>query len=113
MPSLGNSLAIDNQLTLTDDGIFKKPEVDKKKPDGDQPTEWPTIVIRSIFDATKSGTFIAIIEINGKRAFMKEGEVFLEFYLVRRIDGVRNCINIVKRGSKSGEEEEREFCKDS
>jgi hypothetical protein len=112
VPNLGNRVSLENQWTLADNGIFEKPEP-KEGPDAtDQPAAWPTIVIRSIFDATKSGTFIAIIEINGKREFKKEGEFFLDSYEVRRIDGVRNCLTIVKRGSITGEEE-KEFCKDN
>ena len=110
IPNLGNRSPIEKQLAHTDEGIFTIPEQTEGTTDTVEQAEWPTIVIKSIFDATRSGTFIAIIEVNGKREFMKEGEDFLEFYEVRRIDGVRNCLTIVKRKSKSGEDE-REFCK--
>ena len=110
IPNLGNRTTIDVQLANTDENIFVIPETKEGPTDTAQPAEWPTIVIKSIFDATRSGTFIAIIEVNGKREFMKEGEDFQEYYEVRRIDGVRNCLTIVKRKSQSGEDE-REFCK--
>jgi hypothetical protein len=110
IPNLGNRIPIDQQLALTDEGIFTIPEPTKGDTDTPQADVWPTIVIKSIFDATRSGTFIAIIEVDGKREFMKEGEDFQEYYEVRRIDGVRNCLTIVKSKSKSGEDE-REFCK--
>ena len=51
---------------------------------------------------------IAIIEVDGKREVVKEGGQ-LGDYSVTRIDGVRNCLTIVKRGSESGEDK-REFC---
>jgi hypothetical protein len=110
---LGNPVPLETQWAMVDEDIFEKPEAEERGPGEDKAAEWPTIVIRSIFDATKSGNFIAIMEINGKREFKKEGEIFLESYEVRRIDGVRNCLTIVKRGLRSGGEEEREFCKDS
>ena len=110
IPNLGNHTPIDQQWALTDKGIFTIPEPTEGETDTPQADVWPTIVIKSIFDATRSGTFIAIIEVNGKREFMKEGEDFQEYYEVRRIDGVRNCLTIVKSKSKSGEDE-REFCK--
>jgi hypothetical protein len=112
IPNLGNQVALETQWELTDDEIFEKPETEESESGEEQEAEWPTIEIRSIFDITKSGNFIAIIEINGKREFKKEGETFLDQYEVRRIDGVRNCLTIVKRGAKSGENE-REFCKDN
>ena len=108
VPRIGNSTSLETQWALVDEGIFEIPEREKG-PGGDKVDEWPTIVIRSIFDATKTNNYIAIMEINGKREFKKEGEIFLESYEVRRIDGVRNCLTIVKRGSSG---EQREFCKE-
>jgi len=71
---------------------------------------WAEIKVKSIFDPTRSGTYIAIIEVDDRRRFVKEGEHFGE-YEIRRIDGVRNCLTIVRRGSGS-EGDEREFCKE-
>jgi hypothetical protein len=111
IPNLKNRFSIETQLALTDESIFVMPEPGEKPTEDDKPDEWPTIDIKSIFDATKSGNFFAIIEVNGKREFMKEGGIFHEHYEVRRIDGVRNCLTIVNRRSKGGKEDEREFCK--
>jgi hypothetical protein len=88
-------------------GIFEKPEKEKRQQESDKPKEWADIKIKNIFDATRSGSYVAIIEVDKRRRFVKEGEQFLE-YTVQRIDGVRNCLTIVRRG----EEGEKEFCKE-
>jgi len=110
IPKLGNVIPLEEEWKLTDESIFTKPVPVEQTEEETQQAEWPKIEVKSIFDATKSGNFFAIIEVNGKREFLKEGAVFNEFYAVKRIDGVRNCLTIVKRRSESGENE-KEFCK--
>lgn len=112
IPQLGNRHPLDKYVEVANAGIFvppKKETATDKETDKKEPT-WAEIKVKSVFDATRSGSFIAIIEVDKKRMFVKEGEVFGE-YLLRRIDGVRNCLTIVKRGSQS-EEGEKEFCKE-
>jgi hypothetical protein len=87
--------------------VFEEPAAKRRGEEEDKPKEWAEIKVKSIFDATRSGSFIAIIEVNNRRRFVKEGEQFDE-YTVQRIDGVRNCLTIVRRG----EEGEREFCRE-
>ncbi len=80
------------------------------KQGGEQGGEWAEIKVKSIFDPTRSGSYIAIIEVDDRRRFVQEGERFGE-YEIRRIDGVRKCLTIVRRGSGSGGDE-KEFCKE-
>jgi hypothetical protein len=112
IPQFGNQSSLNTYLEITDPGIFVPPKQEGESKSG-EPTEkkWAQIKVKSIFDATKSGSFIAIIEVDRKRMFVKEGEQFGE-YSVDRIDGVRNCMTIGRRGSKSGEGK-REFCEEN
>jgi hypothetical protein len=107
---LGNRHPLDILIENTDMEIFAPSAVVADKGGGKKGKEdvWAEVKIKSVFDATRSGSFIAIIEVNKKRMFVKEGERF-QGYSVTRIDGVRKCLTIVKRGSQKGDEE-KEFC---
>lgn len=111
VPQVTNQHSLDTivELVLKRD-IFKAPGTDRSTPGlgSEKSSEWAKINVKSIFDPTRSGTYIAIIEVDDRRRFVKEGERFGE-YEIRRIDGVRNCLTIVRRGSARGGEE-REFC---
>lgn len=113
VPVLGNKYSLETYLRLIKKkDIFKEPEIKREKPERgleEKIPRWAGITIKSIFDPTRSGSYIAIIEVDKRRRFVREGEQFGE-YEVRRIDGVRNCLTIVRRGTK-GEGEEKEFCK--
>ncbi len=112
VPQIGNQYSLQKILELTAQkkNIFEEPKSEKvgSRKGGQRDSKWPEIVIKSIFDATRSGSYIAIIEVDKRRRFVKEGEHFGE-YEVRRIDGVKKCLTIVRRGSGS-EGDEKEFC---
>jgi hypothetical protein len=109
MPSVGNKYPLTTYFGLVKKNIFGKTLA--QGPDGaSQEPEWAAIKVKSIFDPTRSGSFIAVIEADKITRFVKEGESF-EGYEVQRIDGVRNCLTIVRRGSGSAKGE-REFCKE-
>ncbi len=112
VPPLSASEPLETYYALVEKrDIFEIPEKKSSKTEaGTEEVKWANISIKSVFDPTRSGSFIAIIEVDGRREFVKEGEQFGE-YEVRRIDGVRKCLTIFKRGSKSGEDE-KEFCKE-
>jgi hypothetical protein len=111
-PQIGNQYSLQTILELTAEkkNIFEEPgsENTGSRKGGQQDSEWAEIVVKSIFDATRSGSYIAIIEVDKRRRFVKEGEHFGE-YEVRRIDGVKKCLTMVRRGSGS-EGDEKEFC---
>jgi len=112
VPQFGNQYPLPKIIELTAEkkNIFETPK-DRKAGSGkggQQGSKWAKVVIKSIFDATRSGSYIAIIEVDERRRFVKEGERFGE-YEVRRIDGVKKCLTIVRRGSGS-EGDEKEFC---
>ncbi len=104
---LGNHHTLETLMEQAAPGIFAPSEPGT---DGSDEKEniWAEIKVKSIFDATGSGSFVAIIEVDKKRDFVREGERFGE-YSVRRIDGVKKCLIIVRRGSQE-EDEEKKFC---
>jgi hypothetical protein len=110
IPNLGNRLSVEQMWALTDEEIFVIPEAGQDATEETAEVRWPTIEIKSIFDPTKSGNFFAIIEVNGRREIKKEGETIEQHYLLRNIDGIRNCLTIINRKSPGGNDE-REFCK--
>ena len=67
--------------------------------------DWPNIEVKSVFDSTNSQDFIAILEIDNRRRFVKEGDSF-DSYTVLRVDGITKCVAIIKSDSQ----EEEEFC---
>ncbi len=71
-------------------------------------TGWPQIVVKSIFDPIRSGSFIAIIEIDHRRRFVKAGERVGDLKILS-IDDERGCLTVVKYGP-TDEPEVREFC---
>ncbi len=111
VPQVANQHSLNTivELVLKRD-IFRAPGTQGpgQGPGSEKSSEWAKITIKSIFDPTQTGAYIAIIEVDGKRRYSREGERFGE-YEIRRIDGVRNCLTIVRRGSARGGEE-REFC---
>jgi len=108
VPPVANTYPLDIYARVTTKkDIFEEPARERRERGEEKPKEWAQINVKSIFDATRSGSYIAIIEVDKRRRFVKEGEQFEE-YTVQRIDGVRNCLTIVKRG----EEEEKEFCRE-
>ncbi len=56
-----------------------------------QAEEWPEIKVVSVFDPKQSGNYVCIIEMNGRRRFVKEGDEFSDLRVLR-IDGTENCI---------------------
>jgi hypothetical protein len=110
VPKFGNEVPPEDIFELVNAGIFTRPE-DVEPGDADKPKVpvWAKINIRSIFDATQSGSFIAIIDVDNIRKFVKEGETFGD-YTIKRIDGVKSCITLSRRGS-AGSEDTKEFCK--
>jgi len=107
VPPVTNTHPLDTYEKLVSEKIFEEPAREKRERGEDKAKEWAQITVKSVFDPTRSGSYIAIIEVDKRRRFVKEGEQFEE-YTVQRIDGVRKCLTIVKRG----EEGEREFCKE-
>ena len=111
VPSLTNVYPQERYQELTAGrDIFQVPEkmVAGKKPEEEE--KWAEIRIKSVFDPTKSGNYIGIIEVDKRSRIVKEGDLFNE-YEIQRIDGVRNCITIYWREAKS-EDNTREFCKE-
>jgi hypothetical protein len=108
VPPITNQYPVEKYVQqVTKKDIFVEPARQTDRPDKDEPKAWADINIKSIFDPTGTGSFIAIIEVDNRRRFVKEGEQF-DDYTVQRIDGVRNCLTIAKRG----ETDEREFCRE-
>ncbi len=105
---LGNSHPLELLLENAAPEIFVPSESGADGGDDEKKNVWAEIKVKSIFDATRSGSFIAIIEVDKKRMFVREGERFGELS-VKRIDGIRKCLTIVRRGSQE-EDEEKEFC---
>ena len=88
--------------------IFGRPQKDKAgETVGVKKPEWANIRVKSVFDPTHSGNYIAIIEVNKRSRIVREGQLF-EGHEVLRIDGVRNCLTIGRRDLK----DEKEFCKE-
>ena len=105
--SLNNAYPLDMYLKLADKrNIFEKPQK-SGGPGKKKEVQWATIKVKSVFDPTQSGSYIAIIEVDKRSRIVKEGQQF-EGYEVRRIDGVRGCLSITMRET----DEEKEFCKE-
>ncbi|RJP65376.1 MAG: serine/threonine protein kinase [Candidatus Abyssobacteria bacterium SURF_17] len=67
--------------------------------------EWPPIRIKSVFDPNGSGSYIAIMELNKRSRFVREGDR-IDAYEVVRMDGEKQCLIL----RESSSEREREFC---
>jgi hypothetical protein len=105
--SLNNPYPLATYVKLAEKkNIFEKPQKSEAAKQGKE-AEWASIKVKSVFDPTQSGSYIAIIEVDKRSRIVKEGQQF-EGYEVRRIDGVRGCLSITKRGT----DEEKEFCKE-
>jgi len=87
--------------------IFGRPGKETGGTTGDKKTEWAELKVKSVFDPTQSGTYIAIIELDKRSRIVKEGQQF-EGYEVLRIDGVRRCLTVSRRDTK----DEKEFCQE-
>jgi hypothetical protein len=87
--------------------IFEKPQKEKTAKKEEKAAEWATIKVKSVFDPTQSGSYIAIIEVDKRSRIVKEGQQF-DDYEVQRVDGVRSCLSIRMKTL----DEEREFCKE-
>jgi hypothetical protein len=87
--------------------VFAKPAKEESKAQQGKKVEWATIKVKSVFDPTQSGSYIAIIEVDKRSRIVKEGQQF-DDYEVQRIDGVKSCLSIRMRAL----DEEREFCKE-
>jgi hypothetical protein len=105
---LGNQHVLDILIENTSPSIFFPSKVTAGGGDKEKGDVWAEITIKSVFDATNSGSFVAIVEVDKKRRFLKEGDRF-GGYSITRIDGIRKCLTIVRRGAQKGEEE-KEFC---
>jgi tetratricopeptide (TPR) repeat protein len=55
--------------------------------------QWPDIRVKSVFRPEQSGSYISIIEMNGRRRFAKEGDEFSGLRVLR-VDGTDNCITV-------------------
>jgi len=108
VPMLTNPYPLERYYKLLGQkNIFGKPAKDLGKGRGPERTEWLNIRVKSVFDPTQTGNYIAIIEVDKKSRIVKEGQQF-EGYEVKRIDGVRSCLTMSWREL----DEEREFCKE-
>ena len=87
--------------------VFGKPARETGKAAKEKQAEWASIKVKSVFDPTQSGSYIAIIEVDKRSRIVKEGQQF-DDYEVQRIDGVKSCLSIRMRAL----DEEREFCKE-
>jgi hypothetical protein len=87
--------------------IFSRPAKEESKGAQAKKAEWALIKVKSVFDPTQSGSYIAIIEVDKRSRIVKEGQQF-DDYEVQRIDGVKSCLSIRMRAL----DEEREFCKE-
>lgn len=103
-PGLGNPYPLQKYPKLVGD-IFSPPAVERRGPE-ERELKWAQIRVKSVFDPTQSGSYIAIVEVDNRSRIVKEGQLF-DNYEVRRIDGVRSCVIIFRRDT----DEEREFCK--
>ncbi len=68
---------------------------------------WPDIILKNIFDPKQSGEYVAILEVDNTRKYVREGKR-LDGYEVVSIDAEEECVTIGRSGSR----EEREFCKE-
>ncbi|MEW5902399.1 MAG: hypothetical protein AB1715_13120, partial [Acidobacteriota bacterium] len=109
MPVVDNTYPMATYLKVLEKNIFGKTVSEGPGGAGQEP-EWAAIKVKSIFDPTRSGSFIAVIEVDKVTRFVKEGESF-EGYEIQRIDGVKNCLTIVRRRSGRAKGE-KEFCKE-
>jgi len=67
--------------------------------------EWANIKVKSVFDPTQAGNYVATIEVDKRKRWVKEADRF-DGYEVLRIDGTSKCVAIIKLDSKK----EKEFC---
>jgi len=111
VPSFGNPFDIEKHRELFKGrDIFAKPVKERPGRKKDEKEEWAQIRVKSVFDPTQSGSYIAIIEVDKKSRIVKEGDQF-GAYEVERVDGVRNCLTIYWREAKEVESK-KEFCKE-
>jgi len=108
VPPMANPYPLDTYYTLAArKNIFEKPQKEKEKGKKEEAAQWANIKVKSVFDPTQSGSYIAIIEVDKRSRIVKEGQQF-DDYEVQRIDGVKSCLSIRMRALN----EEKEFCKE-
>ena len=106
--SLNNRYPLEEYAKLaTKRNVFERQQAATDGGPATEMTEWAELKVKSVFDPTQSGSYIAIIELDKRSRIVKEGQQF-EGYEVLRIDGVRRCLNVRKRDTK----EEKEFCEE-
>ena len=111
VPPFDNPFGVEEHRELVKKrDVFAKPEKAKPGKQQDKKEEWAQIRVKSVFDPTQSGSYIAIIEVNKRSRIVQEGDLF-GTYEVERIDGVRNCLTISWREAKEVENR-KEFCKE-
>jgi len=106
IPPVDNPYPLKTYKSLISKNIFSKPQKEKKEEE-QKKVEWADIKVKSIFDPTQSGSYIAIIEVDKRSRIVKEGQQF-DDYEVQRIDGIKSCLRIRLRALG----EEKEFCKE-
>ncbi|GAB4343691.1 MAG: hypothetical protein Kow0099_22400 [Candidatus Abyssubacteria bacterium] len=107
IPSVSNEYPLETYYEIVrKKNIFRPPGRTGVGGDSEAP-EWPQIKVKSVFDPTQSGSYIAIIDVDKRSRIVKEGQAF-DSYEVRRIDGVRSCLTIYRRDI----DQEKEFCKE-
>lgn len=104
---LTNPYPLDAYKKLVGRNVFEKPQKEKDRGREEKKAEWANIKVKSVFDPTQSGSYIAIIEVDKRSRIVKEGQKF-DDYEVQRIDGVKSCLSI-RMGALN---EEKEFCKE-
>lgn len=64
-------------------------------------TEWAEFEVKTVFDPTGSGEYVASIRLDGRPKIVSEGAKF-EDYEVLKIDGSEKCIIVIKNNSENG-----------
>ena len=89
-------------ITASEEVVEKEGRTKEDRP---RPARRANIKVKSVFDPTMSGTYMARLEIGGRKQFVKEGDQF-DDYEVLRIDGEGQCVTL----RKSGSAREEDFC---
>lgn len=110
VPVFDNPFGIKKHLNLIQRDIFVQPKKETTRGKEDKKEEWADIRVKSVFDPTQSGSYIAIIEVDKRSRIVKVGDQF-GVYEVERVDGVRNCLTIYWSQAKEVDNR-KEFCKE-
>jgi hypothetical protein len=107
VPNVGNKYSLETYYNVVAKrNIFRPPGQVDRGGKAEAP-QWAQMKVKSVFDPTQSGSYIAVIDVDKRTRIVKEGQLF-EGYEVRRIDGVRSCLTIYRRDI----DQEKEFCKE-